>query len=561
MRAIVGTGAGGASVQMDLDTLVNSRLLIQANSGAGKSWCIRRLLEQTHGAIQQIVIDPEGEFASLRETFDYVLAAKHGGDTAADPRSAAMLAERLLELGVSAVLDIYELDPRDRVRFVRHFLEAMVDAPKRLWHPVLVVLDEAHVYAPEQGDAESASAVKGLATRGRKRGFCLVAATQRLSKLHKDVAAECNNKLIGRTSLDTDMRRAGDELGWDKTQRLALRDLESGEFLAYGPALCLASSVSSRVVPLRGVDRVRVGAVKTTHPAAGAKLASVVPPPTEKVRKVLAKLADLPKEVEQRAATEADLRAKLDEAQRQIRELNRNTPKPTPALSDEDRRVISTFGLTIKDAAAAIAEDFERFTQLIDKVFDHRAVRESIALLAGATTSKPSQSVQPMAVRPKSVMPRASSHGVALPPGEKAVLTAVGMYREGVLRDQLGVLTGYKRSSRDAYVARLAAKGYVSFESGVLVATDSGLEALGGDFEPLPTGRALLDWWRQRLPEGERRVLDVLVESGGKPVDRDVIDRATGYKRSSRDAYLARLASRKLVEMGRGVVSAARELF
>jgi DNA helicase HerA-like ATPase len=41
--------------------------------------------------------------------------------------------------------------------------------------------------------------VKGLATRGRKRGFCAVAATQRLSKLHEGRAAECNNKLIGRT--------------------------------------------------------------------------------------------------------------------------------------------------------------------------------------------------------------------------------------------------------------------------------------------------------------------------------------------------------------------------
>ncbi|HET6372680.1 MAG TPA: hypothetical protein VFG76_05200, partial [Candidatus Polarisedimenticolia bacterium] len=46
--------------------------------GGGKSWCLRRILEQTHGAIQHLVIDPEGEFASLRERFDYVHAAKHG---------------------------------------------------------------------------------------------------------------------------------------------------------------------------------------------------------------------------------------------------------------------------------------------------------------------------------------------------------------------------------------------------------------------------------------------------------------------------------------------------
>lgn len=68
----------GPGVSCALETLVNTRLLIQANSGAGKSWAIRRLLEQTHGYVQHLVIDPEGEFASLRAKFDYVLAARSG---------------------------------------------------------------------------------------------------------------------------------------------------------------------------------------------------------------------------------------------------------------------------------------------------------------------------------------------------------------------------------------------------------------------------------------------------------------------------------------------------
>lgn len=164
----------GKGLTCDLAKLTDSRLLIQANSGGGKSWCLRRLLEQTHGQIQHLVIDPEGEFASLRERFDYVHAAKAGADTAADPRSAGLLAERLLELGVSAILDIYELKAHDRIRFVRAFLEALVNAPKALWHPALVVVDEAHVFCPQQGEAESAGAVIDLATRGRKRGYCAV---------------------------------------------------------------------------------------------------------------------------------------------------------------------------------------------------------------------------------------------------------------------------------------------------------------------------------------------------------------------------------------------------
>jgi hypothetical protein len=39
----------------DLQSLLKTRMLIQANSGGGKSWAIRRILEQSQGKIQQIV--------------------------------------------------------------------------------------------------------------------------------------------------------------------------------------------------------------------------------------------------------------------------------------------------------------------------------------------------------------------------------------------------------------------------------------------------------------------------------------------------------------------------
>jgi DNA helicase HerA-like ATPase len=76
-----------------------------------------------------------------------------------------------------------------------------------------------------------------LCTQGRKRGFCAVLATQRISKLHKDAAAELLNKLIGRTGLDVDVKRAGDELGFDKEERQDLPRSSPGEFFVYGPAI------------------------------------------------------------------------------------------------------------------------------------------------------------------------------------------------------------------------------------------------------------------------------------------------------------------------------------
>ena len=121
------------------------------------------------------------------------------------------------------------------------------------------------------------------------------------------------------------------------------------------------------------------------------------------------------------------------------------------------------------------------------------------------------------------------------------------------------MLTGYKRSTRDAYIQRLGEKGFVRV-AGKVFATDEGLAALP-NYEPRPTGEALQSYWYDRLPEGERVILSVLVEAYPQSVDRDSLTDSTGYKRSTRDAYVQRLASKELVVPGRGAVTASENLF
>jgi hypothetical protein len=334
----------GEGAPIDVQKLIESRLLVQANSGAGKSWALRCLLEQTYAHVQQIVIDVEGEFHTLRERFDYVLAGQKGGDCPADIKSAAMLARRLLELGTSAIVDIYELGIQ-RQEFVKRFLDALVNAPKELWRPVIVVIDEAHIFCPEQGHAVSADAVKDLMTRGRKRGFSGVLATQRISKLHKDAAAEANNKLIGRSALDIDMKRAAAELGLtDKTAIMALRKLAPGEFYAFGPALS------------DEVRLIRVGDVMTTHPKAGERAAAPTPP-RDKVKRILAQLADLPHEAEEEARTVAEWKAKAKQLELDLRKAKAAVPEAPPAqVKTIERPVIKPAELKRIEALAKRTE-------------------------------------------------------------------------------------------------------------------------------------------------------------------------------------------------------------
>lgn len=303
---IIGTTLLGLSVAIDPKRLLVGRLLVQANSGGGKSRTLRRLLEQTHGIYQQIVIDPEGEFSTLREKYDYVLFGPNGDYPIGDIKNAPLLARRLLELRVSAIIDIYDLGISQAL-WVKEFLGALVHSPKTLWHPVSIVLDESHKFCPERGEGEAVStgAVLDLMTLGRKRGFSGWLATQRVAKLHKSAAAECNNKLIGRTGQD-DIVRAAKELGLKGDDAMSLRRLHPGQFYAYGSAIC------------DDVTLVQVGPVETTHPESG-ELTPLPPPPRSEIRKVLSQFADLPKEAQAEARTTDELKVRVRELEAEVR--------------------------------------------------------------------------------------------------------------------------------------------------------------------------------------------------------------------------------------------------
>lgn len=341
-------------VKIDLPTLIVSRLLVQANSGGGKSWLIRRIVEQAYGKVQIIILDPEGEFSTLREKYDFVLAGK-GGDTVAEPRSATLLATRLLGWKVSAVIDLYELPPQERKHFVRLFLESMVNAPKGLWHPVLVVIDEAHVFCPEKDQSEAASAVIDLATRGRKRRFCAVLATQRIAKLSKDASAECNNKLIGRSSQDVDMKRAAYELGFTKPEDvLSLRKMKPGEFYAFGPAIS------------DEVQRLKIGGVNTTHHLKAGSQMKVVPP-TEGIKKLLGKLADLPKEAEEEARTVSELKAEIVRLKRQASTFSKKVEPPRQEVVDS---AVEVARRSFEAERVNLVKKLKPVQDAVDKIFN-----------------------------------------------------------------------------------------------------------------------------------------------------------------------------------------------
>jgi len=331
VRVDMGVGPNSDPAEIDLEELLATRLLVQGNSGSGKSHLLRRLLEKSAGQVQQVVIDPEGDFVTLADRYGHVPveAADHS------ERDITRLAGRIREHRASVVLSLEGLEAEGQMRCAAAFLGGLFDAPRDHWYPALVVVDEAQLFAPAGGGevAEevrraSLSAMTNLMCRGRKRGLAGVIATQRLAKLAKNVAAEASNFLMGRTFLDIDMARAADLLGMERRQAEAIRDLPRGTFLALGPA------ISRRPIA------VAIGEVETKARSMSPKLVPLDAPAENLQHLLFAPGADEPPPVI--PAVSRDPPSPLpSEALLQSMASSVSRAEPLPAKSDEESAQIT----------------------------------------------------------------------------------------------------------------------------------------------------------------------------------------------------------------------------
>ena len=114
----------------------NTRLLVQGNSGSGKSHLLRRLLERSAADVQQIVIDPEGDFVTLSERYGHV--AVEADDFSLSDIS--QLAGRIREHRASIVLSLEGLEAEGQMKCAAAFLSGTDVARQLHLHARTVVL-------------------------------------------------------------------------------------------------------------------------------------------------------------------------------------------------------------------------------------------------------------------------------------------------------------------------------------------------------------------------------------------------------------------------------------
>lgn len=567
--------------------LMTQKIAILARTGAGKTNTATVIAEEVLQRKQQVVaLDPKGDWWGLRSSADgkepgyaiTVLGGDHG-DLPLEPTAGALIADVAAE-GVSLVIDLSAFTGRELRQFVTDFAERFYRAKAHHVSPVLLILEEADEVVPQRVDKDNArmvGAIERIVKRGRFRGIGTLLVTQRSASLNKDVLTQTEVLIVQQTTAPQDKKAidAWVESHPDQDKRAELManiaSLKKGEAFVWSPTF------------LEIFQRVRFRMRRTFDAGRDVKIGELRTAPKVLAPVDLAALGERMKALGDRAKADDPraLRARVRELEAQVARWQ------SPSSHKVAKIVMQTVEKPVlKDAQIT---RLERIAERMDKTASDVLVRASELIAAArsarsgqpttphhvvgspvraaapaADRNSPSTAGHPLASgqRPLTVRsgePRAPS---SLGRGERAVLIVVAQH-DHASRDQISVLTGYKRSSRDTYIQRLLQAGYVALNgAGTVMATDDGVAALGDDYERLPTGIELQRYWSARLTGGEKAIYDILVGQEGQAVAREALDERTGYKRSSRDTYLQRLISRRLVvPVGRGEVAAAEHLF
>ena len=383
------------------------------------------------------------------------------------------------------------------------------------------------------------------------------------------------NKLIGRTGLDIDMKRASEELGFvTKQQMLELRNLEPGEFFAFGPAL------SKKVI------KIRIGKVKTTHPDVGGATSEIsIPPTPDKIKKLLEKLGDLPKGAEEELRTSEDFKRKIRQLNFEVGKLKR---QGSSGIGKEDIKEIKN------KITTAVKQQYDRnikeYEQKIKKHYEarDRKIQQHTKDIADSTNKLSSLIVHELKEQPTPVRNFIESNILGIPSrqnkkepyteplnsedpkqlraGAMKMLKAVAMFSPTpITKNQIATLSGFsaKGGTFSTYLSELKRNGWIREEHKRFTITEEGFENVG-DYSALPTEpQELIDMWAGRFRAGAARMLKAIGSKYPSSIQKEELAEETDFTMSGGtfNTYLSELRRNRLIVIQGNEIIASKELF
>jgi hypothetical protein len=557
--------AHGLSLPIEV---VTEKLGFIGRTGSGKTYAAQKLSEEMHRAGAQFVaLDPVGKWWSLRLAADGktpsipvpVFGGLHG-DVPLEPTAGKLMADVIVDRGISAVVDVSQFESdAAKARFMTDFGNRFFFRKKAAPSAVHLFIEECQEFVPQnpqRDEAQMLHAWTRIQKLGRNFGIGSSLLSQRPQEVNKKVLNQTEVLFVFQLTGNHERKSVAawiEDKGLNEDIAAELPKLEQGCPHVWSPAWLKISKV------VRIAAKTTFDASATPEVGRRSDVKELAPIDLEKLRTDMAATIERAKAEDPR-----ELRRRIAVLEGELRKAK---VAPVPAMiSEEDIlqiRRAATSEVT-KKLLSNVQDAGEKIQRIVDEIVagvGHAGIMNPIKVTTGKSRIPLEKHRAP---EPRREVSRSlNENQVTIGKGERIILTAVAQYPEGASREQLTILTGYRRSSRDTYLQRLFSRDLVVNNGrGNIVATEGGMAVLGPDFEPLPTGEDLQAYWLNRLTGGERTLLEALIRSYPKAVEREALSEATGYKRSSRDTYLQRLTARRLVDtVGRGEVRASEELF
>jgi len=498
--------------------------------GSGKSNALGVLIEGLLDAGEQVIIfDPASIHWSYRVGRDgkkpahniAVIGGEHG-DMPLVPSSGGLLADALAASSTSAVIDSSDLTLGDQRRLVTDFFERFFQAKKRHRTPVLVVLEEAHEYIPQNvqpGEARMFGAIQRAAKIGRNYGIGLATVDHRPQEVNKSIVNlsefMANFQLVGAHErkavkewiTNNDPERAGLENELPTLPRGTAQVYSPTWLKVYGKfAFPLKQTFDAGKTPERGAAQVKLKPIDI----AGLRTSM------ETVEKEAE--ANNPKVLQKRIVElEKQLAAKPTAATKTVEVIKEVHVIPPKLKAD------------LKAVRASLIKITHNLEQTMTVIHESAAKLEKIdgGSFGGEyleTRPHPAQvSPQKRFVAP--VRRPESTDGVKLKYGCIKMINAIATSKTGTrTASQIATLTGIKvtGSTFANYKSSLVTGGYVEILGNEWVLTTAGDRLKNTEHVP-ETNEDLLTYWRPKLKAGAHKLLHYIVQEvgAGKTIEKE----------------------------------------
>lgn len=534
------------------DEAVTETFAMLAKRGTGKSNAAVVMAEEmTDAGHQWVAIDPKGDWWGIRSSADGtgpglevpVFGGRHG-DLPLEATAGTLLARLIVERDLTVVLDVSLFSKADQIRFVTDFAEALFRAVGDSPRPLHLFLEEAEEFLPQRVDARSArmvGAYSKIAKQGRTSGLGVSLITQRSASLNKDALSQTDTLILFRTVSPHDRKAV---VAWaehhDEAKDVAssLADLKPGESWILSPGF------------LGSIEKVQWRRRRTFDSGAT--------PLTGKTRrKDPVSLADIDlAEIKELMADTVERAKACDpkELLKRIRHLEQElSERPTaePVVEHVEVEVIRD---RVPVDAIEAAKDLGLLTDSLIKLLETYRHLDDRPGGGGAPAQRPEPRRAPAATstaRPPAPTRPSPGPGANLPGPQRKLLTVLAVYGPRTKR-QLAMQAGYSASGGgfNNPLSALRSSGLVE-RGDPIVITQAGLDALG-DYDPLPTGQALIDHWMGQLKGPEKKILQPLIDAHPRTMTKDELADAAGYDPSGGgfNNPLSRLRSLELVIRG-----------